>query len=88
MRKIITGSLVAALLSGCAASVERMPTADGRDGFNIECGGSAYSWAKCYKAAAKTCPSGFDVLDRDSSSTASQFGPVVNRSMVVACKRT
>jgi hypothetical protein len=64
-----------------------MPTADGRDGYNIECGGSAYSWAKCYKAAAKTCPSGFDVLDRDSSSTASQFGPIVNRSMVVACKR-
>ncbi|CAN7472954.1 hypothetical protein [Paraburkholderia hospita] len=89
MRRIVTGSLaaVAALLSGCAAGIDPMPTADGRAGYNIECGGSAYTWAKCYKAAAKVCPAGFDVIDRDSSSTPTNFGPLVERNLIVACKR-
>lgn len=88
MLKIITGSLVsAALLGGCAASVEPMRAGDGRDGYAISCDGSAYSWAKCYRAAAKACPTGYDVLDRDTNTTATAYGPNVSRSLVVACKR-
>jgi hypothetical protein len=64
-----------------------MRTGDGRDGYAISCDGSAYSWAKCYKAAAKACPAGYDVLDRDSNTTATNYGPNVSRSVIVACKR-
>lgn len=78
--------LGAVVLAGCAANVDRIQTGDGRTGYNIECGGSAYSWAKCYKAAAKACPTGFDVLSRDGATTPSNYGPVVDRNMIVACK--
>ncbi|GJH00266.1 hypothetical protein [Paraburkholderia terrae] len=78
--------LCAVALAGCAASVDRIQTGDGRTGYNIECGGSAYSWAKCYKAATKACPTGYDVLSRDGSTTQTNYGPAVDRSMVVACK--
>ncbi|SEH41117.1 hypothetical protein SAMN05192544_1001303 [Paraburkholderia hospita] len=89
MLRTTTGIVIgAALLAGCAAGVERMQTPDGREGYSIECGGSAYSWAKCYKAATKACPAGYDVLTRDSSTTPTNYGPLVDRNMVIACKRT
>ncbi|KDR25974.1 hypothetical protein BG60_26565 [Caballeronia zhejiangensis] len=84
--KIITGSLVIAALAGCAASVDQIQTGDGRNGYSISCNGSADSWTKCYRAATQACPAGYDVVDRDSSSTPTAYGPMVTRSMTIACK--
>ncbi len=87
MRSVITVSLAAVTLIGCAARVEPMQTGDGRNGFSISCNGSAESWAKCYKAAAQSCPAGYDVIDRDTTATATGYGPLITRNLIVACKR-
>lgn len=73
-------------LTGCAASVESMPTPDGKEGFSISCNGSAGDWGSCYKAAQGACRGPYDIIDRDTTSTPTPYGPMVTRSLVVGCK--
>jgi hypothetical protein len=80
--------ILAAALAGCSATVQKIPTPDGKSGFQVSCDGSASDWPACYEAAAKACPGGsYDVLNRDSNSTPSAYGPIVRRSMAIACKQ-
>lgn len=88
MRKLSSlAALVVLGITGCAATVEPMPTPDGKQGFLIGCDGSADSWASCYKAATKQCGGGtYTVVNQNESSTPTNFGPLVRRHLIVQCK--
>ena len=88
MRNVsLVAIFAAAIMSGCTASVKTMPTPDGKMGYQVSCDGSASDWAKCYEGAAKACSNGkYDVVDRDSSSTPTMYGPLVRRTMIISCK--
>jgi len=72
-------------LGGCAATVKPMQTPNGLQGFLVSCDGSADDWASCYGAATKACGGKYRVLDKSESSTASPYGPIVRRALIVEC---
>lgn len=83
-----------ALFSACATATSTY-TPDGRQGYAIDCSGSALNWGMCYQKAGEQCGSrGYDVAsqngDQGSIVSANQFGlyggTIVSRSLVVACK--
>ncbi|MNF91247.1 hypothetical protein D3C84_738410 [compost metagenome] len=91
---IVLSGAVAMALGGCATA-SKTYTSDGREGFSIDCSGSALSWGKCYEKAGELCGArGYDLLeksgDQGSTVAANQFGlyggSVMSRSMVIACK--
>ncbi|MDZ4050336.1 hypothetical protein [Limnobacter sp.] len=77
----------AATMVGCAATVKPMTTPEGKQGFLVECDGSADSWASCYEAATKACQGKYNVIDRNESSTPTAYGPLVRRSLIAECKK-
>lgn len=88
MRKIsILSIIVAVAMTGCAATVKPMTTPEGKQGFLVECDGSADSWASCYEAAAKACQGKYSVIDRNESSTPTAYGPLVRRNLIAECKK-
>jgi hypothetical protein len=84
-------ALLAACISvavvGCAATVKPMTTPEGRQGFLVECDGSADNWSSCYEAAAKACQGKYNLIDRNESSTPTAYGPLVRRNLIAECKR-
>lgn len=76
----------AATMVGCAATVKPMTTPEGKQGFLVECDGSADSWASCYEAATKACQGKYNVIDRNENSTSTAYGPLVRRNLIAECK--
>lgn len=83
----------ATILSGCATANKTF-TADGKEGYNISCSGSALDWGNCYEKAGRLCGSkGYLVLERIGDEPAmlagNQYGVctgfVVNRNLIVSC---
>ena len=88
MKKIALVSIIAAVaMTGCAATVKPMTTPEGKQGFLVECDGSADSWASCYEAATKACQGKYSVIDRNESSTPTAYGPLVRRNLIAECKK-
>jgi hypothetical protein len=94
LRLFVLSAAVAMNLGGCAMA-SKTYTSDGREGFSIDCSGSALSWGKCYEKAGDLCGArGYDVLeksgDQGDTLAANQFGlyggSVITRSVVIACK--
>ena len=87
--KLIAFSLIlsAAAIAGCAATFKPMTTPEGKQGFLVECDGSADSWASCYEAATKACQGKYNVIDRNESSTPTAYGPLVRRNLIAECKK-
>ena len=87
--KLIAFSLIlsAAAIAGCAATIKPMTTPEGKQGFLVECDGSADSWASCYEAATKACQGKYNVIDRNESSTSTAYGPLVRRNLIAECKK-
>jgi hypothetical protein len=77
----------AVTMVGCAATVKPMTTPEGKQGFLVECDGSADSWASCYEAAIKACQGKYNVIDRNESSTPTAYGPLVKRNLIAECKK-
>lgn len=87
MKNICITVLAAAwLMMGCAAGVKPITTPDGKRGFVVTCDGSADDWSTCYNAATSACSGKYNVVDRNESSTATAYGPMVRRHMVAECK--
>jgi hypothetical protein len=93
MRYLI--GLAALVMVGCASS-SKTYTADGREGYSLNCSGLARNWGHCLEKAGELCGAkGYDVLAQSGDSGAIvtattqsvQGGSVINRSMIVACKR-
>lgn len=85
---------VALILNGCAAA-SKTYTPDGREGFSIDCSGSALNWGKCLEKAGSLCGArGYEVLERsgDEGSVVGggQYslygGSVITRTMLIVCK--
>lgn len=72
---------------GCAAVVKPVTTPNGSAGFYVSCDGSADDWSSCYQAAANACNGKYAFVDRNETSTATAYGPIVRRSMVIECKK-
>jgi hypothetical protein len=77
--------LLSLFLTGCAAGVSPMTTPDGKKGFSVSCNGSANDWGTCYNAAAEACKGKYDILDRQTTTTPTAYGPMVHRYLVVGC---
>ena len=78
--------LLLVLLAACGATVKPTPTTNGRDGAVISCDGLLYTWKMCDKAARKTCPGGYDVVDRQEKKNHTDYGSYTTRRLVVACR--
>jgi hypothetical protein len=74
-------------LMGCAATVKPMTTPEGKQGFLVECDGSADNWSTCYEASAKACGGKYSVVDRNETSTPTATGPLVRRNLIAECKK-
>lgn len=82
------------LLSACTTQ-KVMYLPDGRQGYAIECSGTAQTWNECYTRAGEICKgSGYEVLSKNGEQgqviSGSQYavfgGTVQKRAMVIACK--
>ena len=72
--------VVALVLFGCASKEIKLTTMpDGGSGYVAACGGQGGSWGPCYEQAAKKCPAGFDILDRES------YGTAAHRNLYFRC---
>ena len=89
---------VALLLAGCASATKTY-TQDGKEGFVLNCSGTARNWGMCMEKAGELCGTrGYEVLSRDgeqgflaggsaSGNSASVGASSLHyRTMVVRCK--
>ena len=86
MKPFLIALAAAVILTGCAATVKPVTTPNGQQGFYIECGGSAEDWTSCYQAAAKVCRGKYTIIDRQQSSTATTYGLLVTRELIIECR--
>tara|TARA_B110000967_G_scaffold196998_1_gene228226 strand:- start:472 stop:747 length:276 start_codon:yes stop_codon:yes gene_type:complete len=89
IRKIVTKSFfllipLMAIMSCTTASEITMPS--GVKGFVVSCGGTANSWASCYKKASTSCPSGYNILEKDEERVIIVDSPGINRTLVISCR--
>ncbi len=84
IRLIVIAAIL--ILGGCAAVVKPMTTPEGKQGFFVSCDGSGDDWTSCYEAASKACQGKYNVVDRNESSTPTQYGPIVRRNLIAECK--
>lgn len=94
MKKALMGFFILVCISGCATASKTF-TSDGREGYVINCSGSAMNWGMCYEKAGQLCGRrGYEVLEKSGEHgalvTAGQYGlfggSVMQRSMVIRCK--
>lgn len=94
MKRLVLLSVVAALVTGCAATAQTYEKR-GRKGLNINCSGLTSSWEQCELKAANACGKrGYKVLAKagdDGEEDPADFVFGLNpagfssRSMVVLC---
>lgn len=84
--------LLSLFLAGCATTT---PLPDGK--FLIECDGSSNPWSTCFKQAAKTCPSGYDLISQNTENGpytgaaiegAAAFSAHQQKNIVVLCRKS
>lgn len=78
---ITTFILTTILLTGCA-TVKPATLSDGSKGFVAACGGTAVTWSTCYEQATKSCPDGFETIDKEHF----VHEGFVKRNLYFACK--
>lgn len=85
---------LAVLGFGGCATAKQTYTADGQQGYSINCSGSALNWGMCYEKAGEMCGvKGYNVLEKSGDQgtivSGSQYGlfagSVTTRSMIVKC---
>jgi hypothetical protein len=89
--KIAAISLLVLFLVGCATS-KPIQGPNGTQAFFIKCGSAAID--ACYEEAAKLCPKGYDMVDRQTNPNAMMV-PTGNslmavrgpNSMLIECKK-
>jgi len=72
------------LLSGCAQLMhgEQQPViSKGKGAFFTTCSGSVEDWGSCYRKAGKTCPNGYEVLNKFESAVGGR------REFTFSCKQ-
>jgi hypothetical protein len=76
--RLVTSIVVVLLAAGCAqlgrdqpAPVVRLKNA-AQKLMSVDCSGPANDWGVCYSAAGKSCPNGYDVIDKQESTAGGQ----------------
>ena len=91
--RVLALSAVVAV-AGCASS-SKTYTADGREGYSLDCSGTARNWGMCLEKAGDICGTrGYDVLERSGDQGAmvganhyGMYGSTTRtRNMLIACK--
>tara|TARA_B110000305_G_C19131824_1_gene489295 strand:- start:83 stop:307 length:225 start_codon:yes stop_codon:yes gene_type:complete len=72
------------IISCTTASEITLPS--GAKGIVVSCSGTANSWAGCYKKASTSCPSGYNILEKDEERVFIVDSPGINRTLVISCK--
>lgn len=95
MVRLMAGlSLMVVLFGGCTTARKTF-TSDGKEGFSINCSGTASNWGRCYEKAGEICEkSGYAVLEKIGETLTSSSGNVleqhsgtdINRIMIIKCK--
>jgi hypothetical protein len=90
MTRVVVVLAVVSALAGCAMA-SKTYTPDGRQGYMIDCSGTALTWGKCYEKAGDLCGStGYEILTQTGDQGATVAGiygaSVITRSLVIACK--
>lgn len=96
-RQSLLALAVVVSVSGCATSKETFGP-DGRMAYAINCSGAALSWDLCFKKAGDICNvMGYDTISVNGQAVGSVVTaspntglfavPVVERVMVVSCKK-
>ena len=76
------------ILTGCAANeVKKVTLPTGKTGFFITCDGGFSDLTTCYESARKACNGDYTISDKSETSTATQYGPIERRNMIVDCKK-
>lgn len=83
--KVLLGFITVVSLLGCAAPVAVTPITgpDGRTAYSMKCSGFGRDRQDCLLQAGKLCPSGYAVVDDNSSTN----GAIVTDSAVILTKR-
>lgn len=79
MKAFIAITLLALSLAGCATS-KPIQGPNGTQAFFIKCGSAVID--ACYEEAAKVCPKGYDMLDRQANPN-TMIAPVGDSFMAV-----
>lgn len=94
MRNIMIYFVLAVGLCGCATARQTF-TADGKQGYSINCSGAALHWGMCYEKAGELCGTkGYVVLEKSGDQGSMLMGTqhglygvsVMTRSMIISCK--
>jgi len=80
-------SIALVFLAGCAAkpTVKAVTLPNGGQGLYLTCDLAASDWTACYELATESCGGKYEIVDKSETSTATEYGPIVRRSMMVEC---
>lgn len=67
------------LFFGCSTS-DKTVMPSGEKGYAISCDGAFVSMNKCYQKAAKLCPDGYEVHEKEKHNSG------ISKSLMVSCK--
>ncbi len=79
----VVGLLMVASLAGCASNAREIRFADGSQGMVTSCSGLKSDWQECYVAAASSCSSSYEVIEKEGFEHDGQ----VKRSLYFKCRR-
>ena len=94
----VAGLIIASIVVGGCVSAKPINLPSGQQGYSVTCIRQDLGWAQCYEVAGKTCPSGYEVVEKfegefatlsgqaSGSSAAVSAQVVTNRSMLFICK--
>lgn len=89
MKTKITGLCFAVFLSGCATQPTSITTADGKQGYMLNCDSGI---EKCHQKSTELCPGGYDIIDHSKKSSTviphyGQYPMTINtESLTIKCK--
>jgi hypothetical protein len=94
--RTIVGMLLILVLFGGCASVRKTHTSDGKEGYILNCSGTASTWGNCYSKAGDLCgEKGYEVLEKIGETLTSSSGNFLeqhsgtdmNRNLIIKCKQ-
>jgi hypothetical protein len=89
MKTKITGLCFAIFLSACATQPTSITTADGQQGFTLNCNSGI---EKCHQKSAELCLAGYDIIEhsKKSSTLVPHYGEypitIITESLTIECK--
>lgn len=78
--------LLAVVITACTnTTAKRITLPDGKQGLMVTCDGRRTNWDYCYDAAAKACPSGYEISDEKEIENEVGISTGISRSLYFKC---